>query len=1596
MLNRVILTVLTITLVASGVSGEVVEVNGNNSNGECLTVTVLESNPGRTVIRYEISAFEQEAVSIDGSEYHLLRLPNTTNCMAAGYPDLPIISRNIVLSRSGEPYLNVLAADYVEYSDMPIAPAKGPIQIGINPNDIAYSFNEIYSSPECYPKTLFEISEPFYIRDCRGITVRCQPFRYCPATATLRVYTSVTVEIVSNDENIPQHLSGFEHKRRTAAFEATYRRLFINYNPQPSGLLRIASEIEESDMPEMLIIAYDDFADEMSEFVDWKNQKGINTSLITLTELSPGADTATSVKSYIQALYEDPTHDLVYVLLVGDDNELPPYMFYVNGTAYPSDYWYSLMPNGEEIDPYADLVVGRFSAQTGDDVLTQVRRSIDYEKNPLSGDWLHKGSGLAYSEDADHISYLRTVLLDGGQSAGPLSTYTIVDEFYNRELLQLRTEFIDTINNAGRSIVNYCGHGTYDKWQAIDVWANDFTDNQNELPFIFSVACLCGNFEHVDECFGEELLRKRDQAENPLGAVAVYMSSSEQYNSQRLAQTAFCNGLVDADRQNSFGSLCYSGAAVMLGLHSDSSNGIKHALGWVVFGDPSLQVRTDSVRSIVVEHYGQLSHMTELYRLTVTMSGEPVSDARCALYGDGILYGSKFTDEEGKATINVTDEIMTDEPLTLTITGFNLATVQEDVLVLPIVIYCDSLPDSTNNCNQNVRDTAGYYVDCEVFSDSAFAVDNPVVEYSTNQGDTWLSVSLNQKVGGYDYEYEGFIPLQDAGADVLYKYSAEDYIGRSFSSEPDSFHVIDYAVSLQLNDEDIKSEIYTETVDFIVTLSNNGGLEDVYDITSDGTLGWPAVLLSMDNIEIPSSIALAADENYTFKIRIEVTSPVEGTTEDIIVTAVSTFAAEDPPSSSVTFAVASDGQACDFPFAETFPDIDPDPLKWQDTCAILVTNETSHSTEYSIELAGGLPVPPWCSGQYHRLISGYIDLADQTAAYVHFWYLPGQADGPGDPPELGDDLILEYANDQGEWAGLDTIFADGAVMQEFEESGFIPLPQDGLHNHFKIRFRCLGVFCSPPDINNPESGYDHWFLDDITVGPLPLSSAPVLALPDSGDVLETPRPYLRWYHQDSAVYYQVLIGDDQDVINPLWTGETADIMWQVPEALSDNITYYWMVTSSADYLNWSGTWSLIWEFTKIPESTCPMLFISTADGYKIDNNVLSASEDSAQIPGFLSEYHLLRVDPALDENRHVHLELREDDHQITTLDGMKLAVAWVDEGQDVGMSDRGDVFYPVPVCLPVTARDALDNDVRIQLDDKDGDAFTSDLPGELVVNFGQVVESSVSASALWEEPGGGGFPPPGKILDRISPLVDVSGGNILRIDVRDENDEWMNVGIIPPQKIADMQYFQLSDWAKPGEDLWVRLRWDYKYSIDYLAYYEFETEGITRESLPLFDASHSVFGDIQKAVVESGDGSTTTLSPGEVISLSFGPVPEAPPSKVAKYILTSTGRYETIKELTDDDVVSDSTSLDQNSPNPFNEGTMISYSIARDAQVKIEIFDILGRRVTTLVNGFQPAGRQAIRWDGRDHNGKSVASGIYFYRLTAEDFTASKKMMLVK
>ena len=89
--------------------------------------------------------------------------------------------------------------------------------------------------------------------------------------------------------------------------------------------------------------------------------------------------------------------------------------------------------------------------------------------------------------------------------------------------------------------------------------------------------------------------------------------------------------------------------------------------------------------------------------------------------------------------------------------------------------------------------------------------------------------------------------------------------------------------------------------------------------------------------------------------------------------------------------------------------------------------------------------------------------------------------------------------------------------------------------------------------------------------------------------------------------------------------------------------------------------------------------------------------------------------------------------------------------------------------------------------------------------------------------------------------------------------------------------------------------------------------------------------------------------------------------------------------------------LGANFPNPFNPSTSIEYALPQSGPVELHIYDVLGRRVTTLVKEAQhPVGFYTLTWDGRDQAGRSVGSGIYFYRLETSNFTQTRKMLLIK
>ena len=147
------------------------------------------------------------------------------------------------------------------------------------------------------------------------------------------------------------------------------------------------------------------------------------------------------------------------------------------------------------------------------------------------------------------------------------------------------------------------------------------------------------------------------------------------------------------------------------------------------------------------------------------------------------------------------------------------------------------------------------------------------------------------------------------------------------------------------------------------------------------------------------------------------------------------------------------------------------------------------------------------------------------------------------------------------------------------------------------------------------------------------------------------------------------------------------------------------------------------------------------------------------------------------------------------------------------------------------------------------------------------------------------------------------------------------------------------------------------------------------------------------------DGTLAAPSAQPMSLADYPPFQELPP-EVQEYLLQHFGKYVTTRDGRIPEIP-ETTTLLPNYPNPFNPETWIPYQLADPADVTLTIYDINGRVVRNLDLGHQRAGMyhtrsRAAHWDGRNAQGEPVASGVYFYTLTAGDLSATRKLLIRK
>ena len=591
------------------------------------TTITVEFIPGEPVFKKVITP---------RGEAQIISLDKGTPMLEAGAPNMQKLTTSLIIPDKGEMELNIVSSNYYDVENITIAPSKGNLKRNINPADVPYIYGSVYTENNFFPSSIVTLNPPYIFRDYRGQTISVCPFQYNPQTKVLRVYTDIVVAV-----SLKNATGGQNQLERTNAeviadkeFENIYQHQFINYASQQENL----RYTPVSETGSMLIICHDAFGNDMLPFVTWKNKKGISTELVLK---SVAGANASAIKIYISNYYS--THpDLKYVLLVGDAAQVPS----SSTSSGDSDNNYGFITGN---DSYPELFIGRFSATTSTHVQTMVNRTINYEKTPqAAGAWYKKGITIGSDQgpgdnglkDFEDERLIRDKLL--------AYTYNSVSENYDGTQGGIDAAGDPTpamiaaeVNN-GVGIITYTGHGADYEFVTSGFSTSDVHNltNTEKHPFIWSVACVNGDFVNNAECFAEAWLRAGTPSQ-PKGALATLMSTINQsWDPPMEGEFAMVDLLVESIPGNaprSFGGISMNGCMQMNDAYQAAGNEMTDT--WTVFGDPSVMVFTDTPAPMVTSHIAN----TAVGTTSITINNN-VNGALVCLSMNGIILGTGYSD----------------------------------------------------------------------------------------------------------------------------------------------------------------------------------------------------------------------------------------------------------------------------------------------------------------------------------------------------------------------------------------------------------------------------------------------------------------------------------------------------------------------------------------------------------------------------------------------------------------------------------------------------------------------------------------------------------------------------------------------------------------------------------------------------------------------------------------------------------------------------------------------------------------------------------------------------------------------------------------
>ena len=854
--------------------------------GSGYDVTYHQPENGTYELNFTLGNYNLTTISIEGTNYTKLVFDGNIFTELKGFAELPYLSSSLQLSATKNVSLKIIDEEYVDIAvGEPMLPSRGVIYRNQDPTTIPYEIAPGSIRDNWYPQELVTNSQPYIVKDIRGTSVYVYPFRYNAVQHILRVYTSVTVQLVEN-ETSPVNPLTTQATKVLREMNSVYQSLFINYSDA-------SKELTIGEYGDILVVCTSRDEVAMEPYVDWKREKGFNVDIQTVA-------TGTNVKTMIQNAY-NANNDLLYVQLVGDWADIKSDI--ISNNSAPTDPQLGCVVG---TDQHPDICIGRFSANSAADVTVMVDKIINYEKSPdLSATWYQGALGIGSNEgsgigddgemDKNHIQ----VIWDD-----KLNPFTFNDYFTAYDPGASSQNVFNAVNT-GVSVVNYCGHGYMQGWSTSG-FSNTNVGNLNNgdmLPFIISVACNNGDL-HNGTCFGEAWTRKSN------GGAVMFLggSISQPWTPPMRGQDYFMdlltggydysahpgqNGISTTEGRTTLGAIIFNGMVLMT-TESSSNSDWETAKTWIMFGDPSMQPRTDVPGDITLSSNVVL--VGAPFTTTVIGPNGPIEGAMVCLSQNG-EYFNAVTDITGAISI---DHNLNPGTATLVVTAFNMETIYDDVTVVPpggayVVVNSTQVDDSqgNNNGQADYGETVLLDVAVEnVGSDLATGVDALITStdpYVTIIDDTYNygTIAAGAIVNGAGaFEITVAEDTPDNYSAMFQVEFSDDSKSSWFSTLSITLHaadmvIIEYTIMDATGNNNGKIDP-GETVNIMIEVGNEGS-SDAYNIDGELTCSDPYITIvqgsqSYGNVNSGStssqSFTISADANtpaghqVTFELEI--------------------------------------------------------------------------------------------------------------------------------------------------------------------------------------------------------------------------------------------------------------------------------------------------------------------------------------------------------------------------------------------------------------------------------------------------------------------------------------------------------------------------------------------------------------------------------------------------------------------------------------------------------------------------------------------------------------------------------------------------------